>query len=157
MAAIFSKQWMQNAMIYGGITIFILLIIFGVTSGIKKTNSSSVTTEEVHWHAPISYEACGQEVDFDDEKGHTLIHGHNDDLVHVEGVVMDEEDVTLASYFKNSGIDITSENFEDYQNGDLCNFSAEPGMVTFYINGEPFTDPNDIIVADKQEVRVVFE
>ena len=40
---------------------------------------------------------------------------------------------------------------------DPCNFSSDPGMIAFYVDGEQFFDPNEIIVADKQEIRVVFE
>jgi len=146
----------QDVIVYGGIATILLLIIFGVVSGIMGA-SNSVTAGEVHWHASIAYEACGKELDFNDEKGHTTTHGHNDNLVHVEGIVLDEEDITLASFFKNSGIDITSENLDEYKNGEPCNFSSDPGMIAFYVDEEKFTNPDEIIIADKQEIRVVFE
>lgn len=156
MTSILEKRWLQDLLVYGGIGLVVLLVIYTIAKGLVNA-SDPVTAGEVHWHADIAYEACGQTVSFDDEKGHTITHGHNDDQVHVEGIILDEQDISLASFFKNSGINITSENFEDYNNGDLCDSSTEPGKVSFYVDGELFSDPNEIIIADKQNIRVVFE
>ncbi len=151
-----SHKSTQDILIYIGIFIFFALIVWGAFMAIVN-KPDPVTTSSVHWHSRISYEACGNEVEFQDDKTHGTIHGHNDGMAHVEGVVLDEEEITLAAFFKNAGIDITGQNFADYQNGDKCNFSSGHGKVVFYVNDEPFSDPNKILLSDNQEIRVVFE
>ncbi|MFT7183771.1 MAG: hypothetical protein ACI9QC_000093 [Oceanicoccus sp.] len=149
----------QTILTYGGIGLFLLLMGFGVISAIMNTPDAPAlsATEPVHWHAEISYEACGNPVVFDDEQGHTLTHGHNDGLVHVEGIVLDEKSVTLSSFFKNSDINISAENFEDYNNGDQCNFSSGPGAVSIYVDDILFTDPEEVLIKDGQIIRVIFD
>lgn len=156
MTSIFNKRWVQDVSIYGGIGLFVALIIYGVVQGVISA-SDPVTSGEVHWHSPISYEACGKELSFNDERGHTITHGHNDGVVHIEGTILKEDDITLAGFFKNAGINITSTNLDEFKNGDLCNFSSDPGAVVFYVDGEAFSDPNEIIIQDKQEILVKFE
>lgn len=156
MSSFFQKRWIQDAVVYGAIGIILLLIIFGIVRSFQKV-SNSVTSTEVHWHAPISYEACGETLNLKDSGNHSIIHGHDDDQVHVEGLVLSEEDITLAQFFKNAGLNITNTNLEEYKNGDICENTGTPGQVSFKVDGQSYTDPGQIIIQDKQSILIKFE
>ena len=53
----------------------------------------SVTNGPVHWHADFEFWACGEKLDLKDPEGFfnrvgsPVFHEHNDDRIHVEGVV----------------------------------------------------------------------
>ncbi len=156
--SILQKRWVQDLIVYSILTILALFIIFGIANGIKVA-SAPVTEGNVHWHAKISYKVCGEEVALRDQttEHDSLIHGHNDELVHVEGTVLSNADITLAKYFEHEGHDISSDHFQDYKNGDLCPGSETPGKLKFIVNGTEFSDPNEIVIADDQKIEVVFE
>lgn len=156
MSSFFQKRWVQDTLVYGAIGIIILLIIFGIVRSFQNV-SNPVTGTEVHWHAPISYEACGETLTLTDSGNHSIIHGHDDDQVHVEGLVLSEEDITLAQFFKNAGLNITNANLEEYKNGDICENTGVPGQVNFEVDGQSYTDPSQIIIQDKQNILVKFE
>ncbi len=156
MSSFFQKRWVQDVLVYGGIGIIILLITFGIVRSFQNV-ANPVTGTEVHWHAPISYEACGETLNLTDSGNHSIIHGHDDNQVHIEGMVLSEEDITLAKFFKNAGLNITSSNLEDYQNGDTCENTGAPGKVSFEVDGVNYTDPAQIIIKDKQNILVKFE
>ena len=156
MSTFLKNRWVQDILVYGTIGLIIALMIFGFVNSLKDV-SNPVTDTEVHWHAPISYEACGKSLNLSDSGNHDIIHGHDDNLVHVEGLVLNESDITLANFFKNAGLSITSENLEDYKNGDICENTGEPGKISFVVDGQTFTDPSQIIIKDKQNILVKFE
>lgn len=68
-------------------------------------NSRSSSKGPVHWHADIEIWACGKERELKDPKGWSnkigtaTLHEHNDKRIHVEGVVMEPEGVSLGSFF----------------------------------------------------------
>lgn len=156
MSSFFKNRWVQDVLVYGTIGLIVALMIFGFVNSLKDV-SNPITDTEVHWHAPISYKACGETLNLTDSGNHSIIHGHDDDLVHVEGLVLSESDITLANFFKNADLNITSSNLEDYKNGDTCENTGTPGKVSFEVDGVNYTDPSQIIIKDKQNISVKFE
>lgn len=156
MASLLSKLSVQDILIYGIIGLIPALIIFGVVKGILDA-ANSFTDTAVHWHASIAYEACGESLDLKDAGKMGIIHGHDDDQVHVEGLILKESDIALSNFFKAVNLTITSEQLEDYKNGDVCENTGEPGQVAFYVNEEKYENLSQIIIQDKQDIFVKFE
>jgi hypothetical protein len=81
-------------------------------------NQVSATGGPVHWHADFLIYDCGKEIDlinptgFSNKIGTPTFHEHNDGRVHVEGVVLDIEDVSFASFVDVIGGKITPEALE---------------------------------------------
>lgn len=162
MPSIFKKRIAQDLLIYGSLILIIVAVVYimlqpAVQAPGEGGDSQSFTDGPVHWHANIAYEACGDPLTFNDDGSHEIIHGHNDELVHVEGVVINESDITLAEFFKSAALNITSTNLDIYKNGDLCEGTSASGKVGFDVDGQTYTDPNQIIIKDKQNILVIFE
>ncbi len=121
-------------------------------------NSISETKGPVHWHADYEVWVCGNRLDLIDPKfpenkiGSPLFHEHNDDRMHVEGTIIDIDEVNLESYFKVIGGELHEghlrynaiDNKYDMETGDLCN--GEPGSLKVYINGKRTEDYEEYII-----------
>ncbi|MBI4168152.1 MAG: hypothetical protein HY515_04295 [Candidatus Aenigmarchaeota archaeon] len=108
------------------------LYLVGVTLAL---NSISATGGPVHWHADIEVWACGERYHFahsqgwDNKVGTPLMHLHNDDRLHIEGVVVRMQDVELGEFFRAVGGSFTPESItmpttvgvKKWFNGDACN------------------------------------
>jgi len=109
-------------------------------------NERSITGGPVHWHADFEIWNCGKEVDLVDPVGWSnkigtpVFHEHNDKRVHVEGVVLGDEEVQLGRFFNVIGGNLTSQNLVtplndgtvmNVSNGDFCN--GEPGMIQVFV------------------------
>lgn len=110
-------------------------------------NHRSITGGPVHWHADFEIYNCGKEVDLVDPVGWSnkigtpVFHEHNDKRMHVEGVVLHKDEVSLGRFFNVIGGNLTSQNLAvplndgtvlNLNNGDYCD--GEPGMVQVFAN-----------------------
>ena len=120
------------------ITIFFSLFIFISTI---STNIKSWTKGPVHWHADLSIEICGKPYRLPESRGLSnkvgtnLLHTHNDDRIHIEGVVMKKHEATLREFLEKINIPFSSNQLAHMQNGDACP-NGIPGRVYLYVNGE---------------------
>lgn len=110
-------------------------------------NQSSVSGGPVHWHADFQIWACDNKLDIKDPEGlsssvgTSTLHEHNEDRIHVEGVVVDYKDVNLGAFFKvvgggltNKSITVpTNEGNKSFINGQICNNSAEEAVLQTFI------------------------
>lgn len=79
------------------------LFLFGSTVYLNVVSDSG---GPVHWHADVEYWACGSEIELRDpyrflsnKIGTATLHEHDDKRIHLEGVVVDEdEDATLGNF-----------------------------------------------------------
>ena len=97
-------------------------------------NVTSQTKGPVHWHSDFEIYDCGQKVDLEDPRGLSnrigtpVFHEHNDDRVHVEGVVMEGKDVDMHTFFRVVGGELSHEHLKiptgggmiEIRNGELC-------------------------------------
>lgn len=120
--------------LFAGIAVPIVLVTLYLTVSTISLNINSATGGPVHWHADFEIWDCGQKLDLIDPKGLSnrvgtpVLHEHGDNRIHVEGVVVDKEDVSLGKFFKVVDGKITNEELElatnsgkmIRQNGDQC-------------------------------------
>ncbi|MEK6808105.1 MAG: hypothetical protein AABY14_00290 [Nanoarchaeota archaeon] len=87
----------------------IIPIILSTTYSAVSTiflNTVSSTKGPVHWHADFEIWACGEKYELIDPQGISnrvgspVFHEHNDNRMHVEGVVMNKEDAKLHHFFE---------------------------------------------------------
>ncbi len=107
-------------------------------------NLNAETKGPVHWHADYEVWACGEKLNIinpsglSNKVGTNLFHEHNDDRIHIDGVVEDIEEVNIEHFFEviggqisSSGISlITNKGFVSYKNGEVCNGTLQIFVYT---------------------------
>lgn len=147
------------------------------------TNATSWSKGPVHWHADFQVWACGREVNLKDPKGlsnkigTSVLHEHNDNRIHYEGVVIQERDATLGAFFHALGGELTqnsltlptNDGMVTYKNSDECR-QYEPAKLqvfTYQVNTDgTFTqtklaDPANYLLRPQSQVPpgdcIIFE
>jgi hypothetical protein len=99
--------------LFTGITASVLIpTIFLIVSTVYL-NVISSSQGPVHWHADFEIWSCGRRLDLRDpvglsnKIGTSTLHEHNDNRVHVEGVVINPHDVNLGRFFQVIGGELT--------------------------------------------------
>ena len=160
-------------------TVLTTLFIAGSTLYLNFQSSSG---GPVHWHAEYEIWDCGKELDLIDPEGFTnkvgsaTLHEHNDNWIHLEGVVTDESEVTLGNYFRVIGGDLSHDGFKlpttdglvSRHNGDACS-DGFPGTFQVFVyqtEGEVFTqkkleDPENYVLSPAVSIPpgdcIIFE
>src|SRR3972149_8705986 len=123
-------------------TIITTLVLVGST---LYLNSVSATGGPVHWHADFEIYYCGEKIELADPEGFSnkvgtdTFHEHNDNRIHVEGVVIDPSDVTFGTFLETVGgkvsktsLDLpTTDSRLQVENGDLCPDGSEGQLQAF--------------------------
>lgn len=109
-------------------------------------NMISKTGGPVHWHADYEIWACGSRYElidptgWDNKIGSPLFHEHNDNRMHIEGVVFDHAEVNLKRFFYESGSKLamneltmrTTESLKTWKNGEMCDSERAVLQVFLY-------------------------
>lgn len=128
-------------------------------------NQISLTKGPVHWHADFEIWDCGKKIDFLNPRGLSnrigtpVFHEHNDFRIHVEGVVVNKEDISLKKFFKVLGGTLTknavaiptNDGIVFLQEGDLCNGKSGNIQVFVYKIINPEEQGNWIYKQEKVE------
>ncbi len=87
--------------------------VIGITAYVAGStiylNVVSSTNGPVHWHADFEVWHCGQWVDlvdptgFSNRVGEPVLHEHNDNRMHIEGVVVERHDVSIGNFWRSVG------------------------------------------------------
>src|SRR3989338_6650027 len=115
------------AIVVGAVTIYLITTTLHL-------NLTSVSKGPVHWHADFEIWVCDKEIELFEPKGISnkqgvdLMHAHNDNRMHVEGVLLDEKAASLGAFFYAIGGSIstdglkvpTDEGIVEYHDGDFC-------------------------------------
>lgn len=120
----------------------IIAVIVAVTAYVAGStiylNVVSETGGPVHWHADFEVWKCGEQHQLGDPEGfsnrvgETVLHEHNDNRMHIEGVVVDYRDVSIGSFFRSVGGELhdgqlelpTNHGLAKMKDGDSCGDSA---------------------------------
>lgn len=138
------------------ILIFAIVVLpFGLIFYLIFSGANQQPAQASHWHSPISYEICGEDYKFDEREAHGLLHGHEDNTIHVEGVIPGDESIKLKNFFKTIGVEFNESQIGPYKNGDLCP-DGTPGKVKLLINGEENLEYGEWVIKDKANVKVIF-
>lgn len=127
-------------------------------------NLNSVTGGPVHWHADYEVWACAQRYELvdphslDNKVGESAVHEHNDNRIHVEGVLLDLNGASIGEFFEAVGGKFTggflamptNEGQKSWNNGDLCNGSPARWLV--FVNGKPEENAQMHVIAPYTDV-----
>jgi len=153
------------------IAVLIGLIAFAVIVGWFFTHKEETYTDrEVHWHAYVDISLCGEHKDLPKSesgdtvhgksfKGIHLLHTHDDNIIHIEGLINKKEDIALGRFMDVIEVPFDKDRIMDKKNGDLCD--GKPGVLKMYVNDQPRTDFRDYVPfaatdARKQIIKLVF-
>lgn len=158
--------------------LFVVGIVGAIVYGVRYTKNSNApgakvvgvnetyTPGPVHWHAAFEVELCGKKQDFSSygatsHAGSPLFHTHGDSMLHIEGRIIQKEDIALGKFFDLIDIPFGSDRIMDKKNGDECS-PGKPGQVKMFVNGAPNTEfrsyiPKPTEKGSDQIIRIVFE
>lgn len=137
-------------------------------------NLVSESDGPVHWHADFEIWACGEKITLkdpsglDNKIGTPVLHEHNDNRIHVEGVLIKLQEASLENFFHQVGgefdegiLSIPTNSGEfSMKNGDLCN--GKRGKWYTFVNGELISDASHYVLSPYpnippgDEIKFVF-
>jgi hypothetical protein len=137
-------------------------------------NFVSETGGPVHWHADYEVWACGVKYEladptgWDNKVGSPTLHEHNDNRIHVEGVLLKKSEVSLRNFFVQAGGDFdegiltipTAEGVKSWSDGDKCGGKSAKWYV--FVNGQAVEDGHDYVLSPQtlvppgDTIKIVF-
>lgn len=168
------KRWQIHASHVVGL-LLVVGVVGAIVYGVRHTKNSDApgtqvnetyTAGPVHWHAAFEVELCGKKQDFSSygatsHAGSPLFHTHGDSMMHIEGRIIQKEDIALGRFFDLIDTPFGPDRIMDKKNGDECS-PGKPGQVKMFVNGAPNTEfrayiPKPTENGRDQVIRVVFE
>lgn len=148
----------RKKLLFWGIALPIMLATFYLAGHTIYQNVTSVTHGPVHWHADYEVRVCEQRLDLLNPKfpsnkiGSPLLHEHNDERIHIEGVINELHHVALGSYFRVIGGGLAHDELAypstkgrvGVKNGDSCP-DGSTGTLKVYVNGKRIQNPADYV------------
>ncbi|GEM_PF-5539217 len=139
------------------------LLIFAPESELSKEMPIGT---QIHAHALLNITICGVHKDLPkhSEKEHylglPLLHTHDDNIMHIEGVVVKKEDVNLGAFFDAIKVKFDSGKIMNVKNGDKC--GTMPAKLKMFVNGRPSEQFREYIPfftnnPNKQVINLIFD
>lgn len=103
------KNEMLKKLLFWGMILVIFANTLYLAASTIYLNTKSLTGGPVHYHADFEIWNCGKEVTvrkpqgLSNKTGTELVHSHNDNKIHIEGVIEDSHELTLGHFFENIG------------------------------------------------------
>ena len=103
--SILNKNEKIKYLLFGLLVVIILANTIYLSGSTIYLNQISLTKGPVHYHADFEIWNCGKKVDIADPKGLSnkvgteVVHEHNDDRIHIEGVILDKHQASLGHFF----------------------------------------------------------
>ena len=149
------------------------LVFFGLVFGFTLVWEPSYSKGQVHWHALMKITICGEKRDLPRAEGTDTVHGkhfrgipllhtHDDNTIHIEGVVGKKEDINLGRFFDVIDVPFSQTEIMDKKAGDACPGSETPGKLALAVNGVPNTEFREYVPkmtenAQAQVIAITFE
>lgn len=160
-------------LLFGLMTAIILSTTVYLVGSTIYLNNQSTTGGPVHWHADYEIWNCGQSVELKDPEGLSnkvgseTVHEHNDQRIHIEGVVLDPKQASLGHFFKEVGGDMdehhltipTEDGLVSMEDGQSCPDGTQAKMQVFLYNSDghdyqqtKLTNPQDYVISPHGQV-----
>jgi hypothetical protein len=160
--SIFVKSVSDNAkkIVFFAITAPIAISTIYLVAATVLLNNASETQGPVHWHADFEVWVCGEKFELidptglDNKVGSPTIHEHNDNRMHVEGVLIKKQEASLRNFFIQVGGNFdetsltlpTNDGVRTWKNGEPCN--GRPAKWHAFVNDKPLSDDaHDYVLA----------
>ena len=166
----FASKEKRSQYFWLGLTLLGLIVI-AIGIGYMMTHKPSTYTDrQVHWHALVEISVCGVRRDLpradsseivhgESFKGTPLMHSHDDNTIHIEGLIQKKEDIALGKFFDTIGVPFDRDRFMEVKNGDPC--EGKSGTWKMFVNDQPRTDFREYVPVatedgNKQVIKLVF-
>lgn len=109
-----AKSDLIKGAILGLMSLVVLLNTIYLISSTINLNQQSITGGPIHWHADYQIFKCGNKIElknptgFSNKIGSEVVHEHNDNKIHLEGVLLDMHDASLSNFFNSVGGEMTN-------------------------------------------------
>lgn len=158
----------MNELIKKSVYILLVVLISVITLYLVTTtlhlNIISLTKGPVHWHADFEVWVCDEEIALIEPKGLSnkqgtdLMHAHNDNRIHVEGVLLDYKQASLGAFFyaiggslSDDGLKVpTDKGLISVHEGDLCN--EKLAKLYVFVNGNPIKNLSAYVISPYEKV-----
>lgn len=184
LVSIFIKQKSEalKFWLFGAMVLVILANTVYLAGSTIYLNQVSTTKGPVHWHADFEIWNCGQLIELKNPEGLSnkvgseTVHEHNDQRIHIEGVVLDPKQASLRYFFQELGGGIDNEHLTvsteqgmlDMDNGQVCpdGSSASLQVFLYKTQGNTFSqtkleNPQDYMISPHGQVPpgdcIIFE
>src|SRR3989338_7719463 len=141
-------------LLFGAIVIVALLNTIYLSGSTIYLNQISQTGGPIHYHADFEIYNCDQKVEIKDPEGFSnkvgteVVHEHNDNRIHIEGVILDEHDQSLGHFFEQLGGQLhqdhmaipTQKGLVEVENGQSCPDGEASLQVFVYKQNLPSND-----------------
>jgi len=146
------------AVVVGAVTIYLITVTLHL-------NVTSVSKGPVHWHADFEIWACDKEIFLakpqrflSNKQGVDLLHAHQDNRIHVEGVLLDYRQASIGAFFHAVGGSLTYDGMQvptddglmSFHDGDKCN--EQPARLYVFVNGKLIQNPKEHVIAPYEKV-----
>jgi hypothetical protein len=174
------KSEFLSSLLFWSMVVVIVANTLFLAGSTVYLNSKSLTGGPVHWHADFEIWDCGQKIDFipnpkgfSNKIGTPTLHEHNDNRIHVEGVVTSYAEVTLGHFFEVAGWELTNTSINKLvaedgvysrRNGETCNTRPDimgiPGELQVFVyktsndtfSQQKLTQPAEYILSPYSQV-----
>lgn len=173
--AVFLKKTNEKVkyLLFGAITLVSVLTTIYLVGSTIYLNQQSETGGPIHWHADFEIYSCGQKVEIKDPEGFSnkvgteVVHEHNDNRMHFEGVLLTLHDASIGHFFESLGGSMNNKQLAIpndvgvaiYKDGDLCEDGTKTSMQVFVYqtkNGEfsqkKLDDPQNYVISSYGQV-----
>lgn len=149
----------------------ILITIIGLTILVFTKQPEIPLNEFVHAHALINIYICDQHHDLPRTNSTSTAHGkkylglpnlhtHDDNVIHLEGIIQRKEDMTLGKFFDAINVTFDQDRIIQVKNGDLC--QGKPAVLKMYVNNKRTHEfrnyiPFNVEEPKKQIISLLFE
>jgi len=163
---LFHKKMNEIAkkIVYCMVAVTAVLVTLYLVITTLHLNIISLTKGPVHWHADFEIWVCDKEIDLVDPKGLSnrvgppLLHEHNDNRIHVEGVILDKKQASLGAFFyavggslSYDGLKVPTDNgLISVHDSDLC--SEKPANLYVFVNGKLIEDYQYYVLSPYERV-----
>lgn len=162
------KVWIKRSKqvaLYGLVGVTIIFLVYWIVS-IAKT-PGAYSDGQVHWHADLKLNICGQTIPLPKPKAGTSVHGepfvgtpfmhlHDEPSIHIEGTVRSAEEITLGKFMEVIGLNFKDEELLNKKNGDPCP-NGNSGRVTLMVNGRESPELTNKVIVDGEDYELRFE
>lgn len=166
------NEFLKYLLFVGFVLISVLTTLYLAGSTIYL-NQKSVTGGPVHYHADFEIFSCGQKVELKDPEGLSnkigseVVHEHNDNRIHIEGVILNEHDASLGHFFETIGGELhqdhiavpTQDGLFELENGQNCPDGQKSSLQVFvfktqnnYFSQQKLEDPENYIISPFSQV-----
>lgn len=140
------KNEILKYILFIGFIVVILANSIYLVGSTLYLNRVSKTGGPIHWHADFEIYNCGKKVEiknpegFSNKVGTEVVHEHNDNRIHIEGVILDQHDTSIGHFIEQLGGQLHEDHMAipaqggllEVNNGQICK-DGQAGMLQVFV------------------------